>query len=65
MEHQTARDTTEGEPKPLGRRDAHMADHIGPAQSWFVASSLTRRPIGTDACLLMRRGSARTEIIDR
>jgi membrane protein len=32
MEHQTARDTTDGEPKPLGRRGAHMADHVGPAQ---------------------------------
>ncbi|QRM33643.1 YihY/virulence factor BrkB family protein [Microvirga sp. VF16] len=32
MEHQTAQDTTEGPPKPLGRRGAHMADHVGPAQ---------------------------------
>jgi membrane protein len=32
MEHQTAQDTTAGEPKPLGRRGAHMADHAGPAQ---------------------------------
>jgi membrane protein len=32
MEHQTARDTTDGEPKPLGQRGAHMADHVGPAQ---------------------------------
>ena len=29
MEHQTARDTTEGEPKPLGARGANMADHVG------------------------------------
>jgi membrane protein len=28
-EHQTARDTTEGEPKPLGTRGAMMADHVG------------------------------------
>jgi membrane protein len=29
MEHQTARDTTEGSPKPLGSRGAMMADHVG------------------------------------
>ena len=29
MEHQTAQDTTEGRPKPLGRRGATMADHVG------------------------------------
>jgi membrane protein len=29
MEHQTARDTTEGNPKPLGSRGATMADHVG------------------------------------
>ena len=33
MEHQTARDTTEGRPKPLGSRGAMMADHVGEAQS--------------------------------
>jgi membrane protein len=32
MEHQTARDTTEGRPKPLGARGAMMADHVGEAQ---------------------------------
>jgi membrane protein len=29
MEHQTARDTTEGGSKPLGSRGAMMADHVG------------------------------------
>jgi membrane protein len=29
MEHQTAKDSTEGTPKPLGSRGAHMADHVG------------------------------------
>jgi membrane protein len=29
MEHQTARDSTEGAPKPLGARGANMADHVG------------------------------------
>jgi membrane protein len=32
MEHQTARDTTAGVPKPLGARGAMMADHVGEAQ---------------------------------
>ena len=31
MEHQTARDTTDGAPKPLGARRAEMADHVGAA----------------------------------
>jgi membrane protein len=31
LEHQTARDTTTGVPKPLGMRGAVVADHIGPA----------------------------------
>jgi membrane protein len=33
MEHQTARDTTTGPPKPLGARGATMADAMGPAQN--------------------------------
>ena len=32
MEHQTARDTTEGKTKPLGSRGATMADHVGKAR---------------------------------
>jgi membrane protein len=32
MEHQTARDTTTGPPKPLGARGATMADRVGAAQ---------------------------------
>lgn len=32
MEHQTARDTTEGGSKPLGARGAMMADHVGESQ---------------------------------
>ena len=32
MEHQTARETTAGQPKPLGMRGARMADTVGPAQ---------------------------------
>jgi membrane protein len=33
IEHQTAADTTEGHPKPLGERGATMADTVGEAQS--------------------------------
>jgi membrane protein len=33
MEHQTARDTTTGAPKPLGARGARMADTVGAARS--------------------------------
>ena len=32
-EHQTARDSTEGPPKPLGLRDAKMADTVGSAEN--------------------------------
>jgi membrane protein len=32
MEHQTARDTTQGGSRPLGSRGAMMADHVGEAQ---------------------------------
>jgi membrane protein len=32
IEHQTARDTTTGSPKPLGTRGAAMADTVGEAQ---------------------------------
>jgi len=31
MEHQTAQDTTEGHPKPLGQRGAYVADTVGQA----------------------------------
>ena len=32
MEHQTVRESTTGQPKPLGRRGARMADTVGAAQ---------------------------------
>jgi membrane protein len=32
MEHQTAQDTTEGAPKPMGQRQARVADTVGEAQ---------------------------------
>ncbi len=31
LEHQTARDTTVGAPKPMGARGAVVADNVGPA----------------------------------
>jgi membrane protein len=33
MEHQTARDTTEGGDNPMGARGARMADEVGPARA--------------------------------
>jgi membrane protein len=33
MEHQTAKDTTEGPPQPMGRRGATMADTVGAAKA--------------------------------
>jgi membrane protein len=33
LEHQTAKDTTTGAPKPLGTRGARMADRVAPAES--------------------------------
>ena len=33
MEHQTARDTTTGSPKPMGSRGAQVADTVGKACS--------------------------------
>jgi membrane protein len=33
MEHQTVRESTTGQPKPLGRRGARMADTVGAAQT--------------------------------
>ena len=33
IEHQTASDTTEGKPKPMGTRGARMADEIGSARA--------------------------------
>jgi membrane protein len=33
MEHQTARDTTTGFPKPMGARGARVADTVGVVQS--------------------------------
>jgi len=32
LERQTTKDTTEGEPKPMGQREAHSADTVGPSR---------------------------------
>ena len=39
MEHQTARETTTGQPKPLGHRRARMADTVGAAQRVISATT--------------------------
>ena len=41
MEHQTARDTTEGGSKPLGSRGAMMADHVGEAQAQLPSAGFS------------------------
>jgi membrane protein len=33
IEHQSAHDSKTGQPKPLGRRSANLADTIGPARA--------------------------------
>jgi membrane protein len=33
MEHQTVHDTTSGSPRSIGKRDARMADTVGPSRS--------------------------------
>ena len=43
MEHQTARDTTEGQPSPLGERDAHMADTVPPPEAPCFAAAPSKR----------------------
>lgn len=48
MEHQTARDSTTGEPRPMGQRGAHVADTVGPAKTdsmlpAFIARRLHRK----------------------
>jgi membrane protein len=45
VEHQTARDSTTGEPAPLGQRGAHMADTIGEVNPMDLADvAIRRRP---------------------
>ncbi|WP_051651321.1 YihY/virulence factor BrkB family protein [Brevundimonas bacteroides] len=43
IEHQTAQDTTTGDPRPLGERGAVMADTVGPRQGSPAALSFTLR----------------------
>ena len=38
MERQTIKDTTDGKPKPLGKRGAYAADTVGPAKTKAKAS---------------------------
>jgi hypothetical protein len=57
MEHQTARDTTEGPPRPLGARGATMADTVG------EASPLNMVHEGTNTVELRRRHDAKAGVI--
>ncbi len=43
IEHQTAQDTTTGEPRPLGERGAVMADTVGPRRGNPAALAFTLR----------------------
>ena len=44
MEHQTARDTTTGRPRPLGQRGAVMADSVGPTYRQLTSDDDERDP---------------------
>jgi len=46
MEHQTARDTTVGHPKPMGERGAFVADTLGESTEKDSPSDEDRRPAG-------------------
>jgi membrane protein len=55
IEHQTAHDTTTGEPRPLGQRGAVMADTVGPRQGSPAALAFTLRQTEALADRLSRR----------
>jgi membrane protein len=52
IEHQTAIDTTIGQPKPIGERGAVMADTVGkaftvsPREAAHISASFLRRQVG-------------------
>jgi membrane protein len=60
IEHQTAIDTTIGEPKPMGQRGAAMADTLGaaftvsPREAVEISTSFMRRQVGYVAGFLRR-----------
>ena len=53
IEHQTAIDTTIGEPEPIGERGAAMADTVGKA---FTISPREAAPTGSTAFLRRQVG---------
>ena len=57
IEHQTAQDTTTGEPRPLGQRGAVMADTVGPRRGSPAALAFTLRHAQALADRLGRRGN--------
>src|SRR4029077_3294773 len=61
MEHQTARDTTTGSPKPIGARGAKMADTVGAARSeGRLAPLAAPRGLYSPKRVLIPTGSLRT-----
>jgi membrane protein len=60
IEHQTAVDTTIGEPKPMGQRGAAVADSLGkaftvsPREAVEISTSFMRRQVGYVASFLRR-----------
>jgi membrane protein len=55
IEHQTAQDTTTGDPLPLGARGAVMADTVGPRRGNPAALAFTLRHAEAVADRLVRR----------
>lgn len=59
MEHQTAVDTTTGEPKPIGARGARVADSVGPRRGNPAALTFTLRHAEALSDRLLRRRARR------
>ena len=55
IEHQTAMDTTTGEPRPLGERGAVVADTVGPRRGSPAALAFTLKHAEALSDRLMRR----------
>ena len=61
IEHQTAHDTTTGEPRPLGERGAVMADTVGPRRGSPAALTFTLRHAEALSDRLRRRRNRRPD----
>jgi len=60
IEHQTAIDTTTGDPRPLGERGALMADSVGPRRGSPAALAFTLKHAEAAANRLTRRRARKT-----